>query len=82
MQRRRPDGEKQTFLLGVGLDSDGHKRVTRGEEFLLVGGSEETHEVMQEHAIRLSEELEKSGKRLADVRNLEELRELADRAGW
>ena len=36
-------------LLGVGLDAtDGHKRITRGEKFVLVGGSEETHGRMTE----------------------------------
>jgi hypothetical protein len=52
-------------VLGVGLDGgDGHTRVTRTEEMLLVGGSAETHERMQETAIRFGEELEKRGKLL------------------
>lgn len=52
-------------ILGVGLDGgDGHKRVTRTEEMVLVGGSAETHERMQETAIKFSEELEKRGKAL------------------
>ena len=39
-----PDG----LMLGVGLDNqDGHKRVTKGDNFYLVGGSEETHERMK-----------------------------------
>jgi hypothetical protein len=55
-------------LLGVGLDNeDGHKRITRGDEFLLVGGSEETHERMQDVAIRVSESLKDRGKRLQDA---------------
>ncbi len=55
-------------LLGVGLDNtDGHKRVTRSEEFLLVGGSAKTHENMQEIAIRFSASLKKQGKRLRDT---------------
>ena len=38
--------------MGLGLDGeDGHRRVTRGKEFLLVGGSEETHERMQEEGL-------------------------------
>ena len=37
-------------LLGLGLDAtDQHKRITRGEGFSLVGGSEETHERMTEN---------------------------------
>jgi len=55
-------------VLGVGLDAtDGHKRVTRTEEMVLVGGSQETHERMQETAIKFSEGLEKVGKKLPDL---------------
>jgi hypothetical protein len=60
-------------LLGVGLDNqDGHHRVTRGEitpgeEFLLVGGSEETHERMQDVAIHVTESVQNKGKRLQDI---------------
>jgi hypothetical protein len=55
-------------FLGVGLDNkDGHKRVTQSELFLLVGGSEETHEHMQDTAIRFEEALRKRGKRLKDT---------------
>ena len=71
----------ESILLGVGLDGDGHRRVTRGGEFLLVGGSEETHEVMQEHAVRFSEELQRRGQRMDDIRSSEEFRDIADRAG-
>lgn len=32
-------------MLGIGLDNkDGHKRITKGDNFMLVGGSEETLE--------------------------------------
>jgi len=55
-------------LLGVGLDNqDGHQRVTRGEEFLLLGGSEETHERMQDAAIRVTEKLKDKGKTLREA---------------
>lgn len=55
-------------LLGLGLDNeDGHRRITRSESFLLVGGSAETHERMQETAIRFEEGLERRGKTLADA---------------
>lgn len=72
-------------VLGVGLDGDdGHKRITRTEEMVLVGGSAETHERMQETAIRFGEELEKRGKRLEDTpmrEALEMLREAIEKAG-
>lgn len=54
-------------IVGVGLDSDGHKRVTKTEEMVLVGGSKDTHEQMQETAIRFSESLEKRGKKLPEA---------------
>ena len=55
-------------LLGLGLDGeDGHRRVTRTEEFVLLGGSAETHERMQETAIKFEEGLERRGKTLAEV---------------
>ena len=59
---------KQAALLGLGLDgSDGHTRLTRGKNFVLYGGSEETHGRMQETAIKLNERLDRRGQRLEDV---------------
>ena len=64
----RRQNDARALLLGVGLDNqDGHVRVTRGEEFYLVGGSRDTHEHMQEKVIKFTEELGRRGKRLADV---------------
>jgi hypothetical protein len=63
-------------VLGVGLDgTDGHRRITRTEEMVLVGGSRETHERMQEVAVRFGEALEKRGKMLpgASVREVIDL---------
>jgi hypothetical protein len=55
-------------FLGVGLDNqDGHQRLTRSEHFLLVGGSTETHERMQETAIRFGAELKRRGKELDET---------------
>jgi hypothetical protein len=79
---RSARSSRSTILLGVGLDSeDGHRRVTRGRDFLLVGGSEDTHGEMQERAVRFDEELRRRGKRLVEVKSPDELREIADRAG-
>jgi hypothetical protein len=55
------------MMLGVGLDSDGHKRVTTGPNFALVGGSKETHEVMTEKVIKINEKLSSRGKNLDTV---------------
>ena len=55
-------------VLGIGLDgTDGQKRITRTPEMVLVGGSKETHEQMQEVAIRFGEALEKRGKALPET---------------
>jgi hypothetical protein len=67
--RKKPANKPEVVgLLGVGLDNqDGHKRVTHGEEFMLVGGSEDTHERMQDVVIRVTESLKDRGKRLRDA---------------
>jgi hypothetical protein len=50
-------------LLGIGLDNqDGHKRITTGEQFAIVGGSEETHGRMTETVIKTFETLKHRGK--------------------
>ena len=67
-------------MLGVGLDSDGHKRLTTGPNFILAGGSEETHEVMTEKAIKINEKLAAKGKQLEDVSH-EEFDEIAHSVG-
>ena len=67
---------RQASLLGVGLDhDDGHVRLTRGKNFALVGGSQETHTVMQETAVKINEHLDSRGKRLEDV-SVHELRDI------
>jgi hypothetical protein len=59
---------KSAALLGVAFDNDdGHTRLTRGENFCLVGGCQETHAVMQETALKINEHLDKRGRRLEDV---------------
>jgi len=55
-------------ILALGLDNrDEQKRITQSEYFLVVGGSEETHERMQDTAIRFEEKLKDRGKRLQDT---------------
>jgi hypothetical protein len=63
--------KRKAALLGVGLDSDGHKRITKGDNFLLVGGSKDTHEVMTEQAIKINEKLKARGQRLETVSKAE-----------
>ena len=68
------------MMLGLGLDSDGHKRVTSGPNFVLLGGSQETHEVMTEKAIKINEKLSAKGKQLEEVTG-EEFDEIAHSVG-
>lgn len=74
--------KKFAMLLGVGFDGkDGHYRRTRGENFILVGGSEDTHRIMQDKTISLNEELDRRGRRLEDIEDVDELRDIAHDAG-
>ena len=73
---RKSSAQKKSALLGVAFDAeDGQKRITRGENFLLAGGSHETHAVMQETTIKINEQLADRGKRLEDV-SINELRDI------
>lgn len=70
MSKKPSAGKKRELVgfLGVGLDNkDGEQRVTRSEFFYLVGGSEETHERMQDTAIRVTEEIKRRGKPLNET---------------
>lgn len=55
-------------IIGLGLDGqDSPRRVSTGEQCLLVGGSAETHAEMLETMLRLESELDRLGRRLADL---------------
>ena len=65
---RAPNSCKKAILLGVGLDGhDGHIRATRGEHFRIVGGSYETHQLMQEKCVKFGEKLKDRGKHLEQL---------------
>jgi hypothetical protein len=70
----------KAMMLGVGLDADGHKRVTKGDNFTLVGGSKDTHEEMTEKAIKINEKLKARGKTLESVSH-EEFDDIAHAVG-
>ena len=57
----------KAIMFGVGLDSDGHKRVTTGPNFALLGGSKETHDEMTEKAVKINEKLKAKGKALEEI---------------
>jgi len=66
-------------LLGLGLDGrDGHTRISRGPNFLLYGGSKDTHEKMQETALKFNECVRERGKPLHKI-NGKELQEIVER---
>ena len=72
--------DPEAMLLGLGLDNrDGHRRLTKGDNFCLVGGSEETHERMTETAIKFNERLSRKGKRLKEL-SPEEFRDMMHEA--
>ncbi|HWA29187.1 MAG TPA: hypothetical protein VG734_26285 [Lacunisphaera sp.] len=72
---RRRKAKSSAHLLGIGLDSaDGHKRLTRADQFTIVGGSEETHTRTTETFIKTFETLKRRRKSLQRV----EPQELAD----
>jgi hypothetical protein len=76
-RRRKPAPRpRRAHLLGLGLDNaDGHKRITQGEKFTIVGGSEKTHEAITETVVKTFEGLKRKGKTLeeADPREIRDL---------
>ena len=76
----KPKRPRKAVMLGLGLDSDGHKRLTTGPNFALVGGSEETHELMTEKVVKINEKLAAKGKQLEEVSS-EEFDDIAHSVG-
>jgi hypothetical protein len=80
MSKRRIPEKRVAGLVGLAFDAtDGHKRITRGKNFLLAGGSEETHGVMRETILKVNKELDQRGLELSDV-SAEELRDMLNDA--
>jgi len=71
---------RSALMLGLGFDSDGHKRMTTGPNFVLLGGTQETHEIMTEKAVRINEKLAAKGKKLEEVSG-EEFDDIAHSVG-
>jgi len=71
---------RKAVMVGLGLDSDGHKRLTKGPNFVLMGGTAGTHEIMTEKAIKINEKLAAKGKQLENVSH-EEFDDIAHSVG-
>ncbi|MFH1022247.1 MAG: hypothetical protein V1809_02540 [Planctomycetota bacterium] len=81
MRMKKKKNNLRAMLLGLGFDhKDGHVRITKGENFRVLGGSHETHGFLQEKAVRFNEELDRRKKRLEDVKH-DEFLEIADKVG-
>jgi len=73
---RPAKGRRRAGMLGLAFDADdGHTRITKGDNFLLCGGSQDTHAVMQETVLKINEHLDDRGQRLEDV-SRDQLREI------
>ena len=80
MNKKRKTRKRAAGLLGLGFDNDdGHKRITTGEQFAIVGGSEDTHNRMTETVVKTFEELKNRGKQLQQVEP-QELAEILHRS--
>ena len=67
------------LVLGLGFDAkDGQMRITKGPNFRLFGGSEPTHERMQETCMRFNEELHRLGRTIEEI-DPEEARQIIRR---
>jgi len=66
--RAAHEAPQSAALLGLAFDAkDGQTRLTRGKNFLLLGGCQEPHAVMQATAVKVNEQLDRRGKRLEDI---------------
>jgi len=55
--------KKPPEIIGIGHDGDGESRITKADEYLIVGGSEQTHEMMQETLAKATENAKRHGRR-------------------
>ena len=65
-------------LLGVGFDADdGHVRITTGDKFDVIMGSDESHEYISKLIMKIEEELNARGLNLDEL-SPEELSEIVE----
>lgn len=71
---------KKGLLVGVRVDrGDGHTRVSRGKDFVALGGTKEGHEHLRETVAQISDEVKRRGRAMGEVK-AEELKEIVARA--
>ena len=59
---------EKSLLLGLGFDcKDGHKRITKGRNFYILGGSNKTHKKLQGKVLEFNSELKKRRKNLNKI---------------
>jgi hypothetical protein len=76
---RRKRDNRRSLLVGVRVDEgDGHTRVSRGDDFVALGGTREAHEHLRETVAGISDEVKRRGRDLAEVHR-EELRDILSR---
>ena len=76
----RGSEKKKSVMLGLGMDSDGHKRITTGDNFVVAGGTQDTHEQMTEKVVKINEKLSERGKCLNTV-DQTEFKDIAESVG-
>ena len=76
----RSGGKNKSVMVGLGMDSDGHKRVTTGDNFVVAGGTQDTHEEMTEKVVKINEKLTERGKCLNTVDHTE-FKDIAESVG-
>jgi hypothetical protein len=65
---KKQNKKADALLVGLGCDaSDGHTRITKGEKFRILGGSEETHDKLTETAVKFNEKLSSKGKQMEEL---------------
>ncbi len=79
-KRRARIRRKKGLLVGVRVDKgDGHTRVSRGDDFVALGGTKDGHEHLRETVAEISDEVKRRGRAMGEVKH-EELKEIVARA--
>jgi hypothetical protein len=62
MKRKRSRKSKRHFVVGQDLQSDGHTRITRGDDYVVQGGTEDSHPETVDIVETFSKKLKKEGR--------------------